>query len=282
MAIAEKTVDLPLAALEGGRLEVRMDRGTLRIRSGEPGAARLEIRLKSEADTREEAQALLDGFSPDVSEHGGEVRIGLEFGPTNETWTWFLRRRRDKHLDAEVTVTVPRRQDLRVALEAGDLEVEGAEGAVELSVKAGRLHLGSVTGDARAHAAAGQIDVGHVTGRLTIQTQIGAVLVREAGEALEISTESGDITTRLLHPLREDSRLTTKLGQIRVELADQVGADLDAQVQAGRVVCDYPLLGSGGGQPAGGSRQGAVNGGGRKLTLSTQAGQIHVGRLSPA
>jgi hypothetical protein len=281
MVTVEKTVDLPLAAREGGRLEVRMDRGTLRIRSGEPGAARLEIRLNSEAGTREEAQALLDGFSPDVSERDGEVRIGLQLGPTNETWTWFLRRRRDKHLNAEVTVTVPRRQDLRVALEAGDLEVEGAEGSVELSVKAGRLYLGSVTGDARAQTAAGQIDVGHVTGRLTLQTQIGAVRVREAGEALEISTESGDITTRLLQPLREDSRLTTKLGQIRVELADQVGADLDARVQAGRVVCDYPLLGSGG-QPAGGSRQGAVNGGGRKLTLSTQAGQIHVGRLSPA
>ena len=269
----EQTSTYPLTAAEGGRLMMKLDRGTLRVLPGAVEEARLEFALEAVSTTREEAQALIDGFSPEISVDGDRITIVVSCGPSEEGRTWW--RRIERRLDLAATLVVPRRQSLDLELQMGEIRVEDAEGAVSAAVQVGDIHIGTAAGDLSAETQSGSIAVRQVEGRLVARTRIGRVRVDEAGSGFEIATGSGDIVTRMLHPLGEDSRITAEVGRIDLALAPAVGAEVDARAQVGQIVSDFPL----GVESSPGRLRGSIHGGGPRLTVACVTGGI---RLSAA
>jgi hypothetical protein len=247
-------------------LEVRIDRGRLRVRQGEPGDSRIEVALRSVASTREEAQALIDGFAPQIVVDADRVSITARCGNSEEQRILF-RTVVVRRLDLTATLIVPRRQDLDLALQVGDIEVEDVEGTVRAAVQVGCVRIGSVSGDLAVDVKSGSIEIRRAGGRLVARAVTGHVHVEEAGEAVEISMESGHVETRILQPLHEASRISTGAGDIRVALA--VGAEVEAWVSSGQVISDFALSRDG---------RGSVHGGGPPLTLRSNSGRVWLTR----
>ncbi len=147
---------------------------------------------------------------------------------------------------------------------AGLVEVEQAKGAVYADTGGGSIQVGSANG-VRAESGAGTIRVKGGTGPMTVSTMIGNILAElmSGGRMSDSSLSSGE-------------------GDITVFIPANMGLAVRARNDSGfalRIVSDFPelqLKTVGFRSPQG---QGAINGGGPVLDLSTSSGAIYLRRM---
>jgi DUF4097 and DUF4098 domain-containing protein YvlB len=216
----------------------------------------------------------------------------------------------------------------------GQVEIGNVEGNAELETSAGPITTGTVVGRVNAETAGGTIRIGESVGQLNAITLAGDILIGSSGlthaqtaggnivvervlgpfvgstdlgdiridhaeSSVEASTGAGDIEARLV-PVSLDGdlhvNLTTNSGDIRLEIPEDLPADVDARVARSvlrepNIRSEFPMQTVGGppNLPAGignwfgtGTsvrRRGELNGGGNAVELETARGSIQIRRL---
>ena len=181
----------------------------------------------------------------------------------------------------------------------GDIAIKYAGGAIAVSTEGGNVRVGQAGSTVRARSVAGLIDVVQARGAVFADTGGGSIQVGSAngvraesaagtirvkGDSgpLTVSTMVGNILAELMAGGRfADSSLAAGSGDITVMIPAGMGLAVRARNDSGvspRIVSDFPEIqvrSVGFRSPQG---QGAINGGGPVLDLTTNGGAIYLRR----
>lgn len=202
--------------------------------------------------------------------------------------------------------------DIAVGEIKGDAHVETGAGEVEIGVvfgtcyvnsKGGPLSLGDIIGPLDAHTGAGDVLVksarqgGQIStggglirllftgGPTTIRSGGGDIVIRQASGAIDAATSSGDITITV-DPADRTEKISarTAQGNVVLNVKPDFAADIDATVvvaddNANSITSDFPGLTIRREQVSGKTHiraTGRINGGGEKIELYAEDGNIHL------
>jgi DUF4097 and DUF4098 domain-containing protein YvlB len=203
---------------------------------------------------------------------------------------------------ADVTVGEVR-GNARVETGAGEVELGAVFGQCNVTSMGGPLNLGDVMGALFAHTGAGDIIVraarmgGQVTtdgglvrvivagGPMTLRSGGGDIIVRQASAAIDAETASGDITLTG-DPGQRTLKITARTlqGNIILNVSPRFAADIDATIltsdpDANEMHIDFNGISVRREQVGNKTRiraTGKINGGGERVELYAQEGDIHI------
>jgi hypothetical protein len=165
----------------------------------------------------------------------------------------------------------------------GEINVREAGGAVALSSEGGNILVGQAAGTVYADTRGGSIQVGSSRG-VKLASSAGMVRVKGATGPLDVSTALGSILAELVSGMpMQDSSLAAPAGDITVLIPSNLGVTVMASSDTGvspRIVSDFSEIHV---TPLAFSRppvtiQGAINGGGPVLRISSGRGVIYLRR----
>jgi hypothetical protein len=185
------------------------------------------------------------------------------------------------------------RGDAVLETAGGRVEIDHAGGDVRVDTAGGAIIVGNAGGEVAAASGGGAIEVGKAGGVVTIRAMAGPVQVGAAGGVrcesgsggvrvsnisgpMQVTTAVGSIIASLLagRPSR-DSFLQTGNGDVTVLIPSNLGVNIRAAADRGRVVSEFPGIA----QRRIGVRllaEGPVNGGGPVLTIAGAGGTIFI------
>jgi DUF4097 and DUF4098 domain-containing protein YvlB len=209
------------------------------------------------ARSDEDARRQLERVRIDVSHTGNRVRVQTRYGERHE------RHNRRTHVSVDFEVTVPHGTEVTVKSVSGDVDVQDVKGELraesvsgEVTVSnADRLVLAkSVSGnvevvsaaserDAEITSVSGDVDVRGIRARdLEVVSVSGDVKILDATcERASSESVSGDI--RYSGSLAAGGRYDFKShsGDLRIEISEDVGFELEAETFSGEIESDFPL-----------------------------------------
>jgi DUF4097 and DUF4098 domain-containing protein YvlB len=118
----------------------------------------------------------------------------------------------------------------------GDVTVNRALGHADVTTSSGSIRVGSVDGTAVVKNSNGDTWIGEVTGDLRVRAANGRIVVDQAGAAVVAKTANGDI--RLGDVSAGAILAETALGKVDVGIRDGVAAWLDLSTRFGNVHSD--------------------------------------------
>ncbi len=218
---------------------------------------------------------------------GGNIEIGAVDGPVQA-------------FSGGGTVRIGKaRGETRIETGGGDVWVGETGGALFAATAGGNISAGTVGGGVTAQTAGGSIDIGRAGGPVVAQTSGGAIVVGSAQDvrcestagtirlrgvsgALRANTALGSIVAELAAARLADSILSTASGDVTVWIPSNVAVTVRAQNESGgrlaKIVSEFPEIHI---RPAAihmAVAEGAINGGGPVLTVSTSNGAIYLRR----
>lgn len=231
--------------------------GDIEVSRGSGGSATLEIVKTARAATVDGAREMLGLVTVEVSERGGraEVRTRYPELPRDQ--------RRPFNVSVAYTVTAPAGTRLTIRSLSGDIQVHDIEGDLLLESTSGDVEVAgaariglakSISGDVtisrtrtdgtlEASAVSGDVVIRDVQARVVNAHSISGAVVMEGlqCERAQANSMSGDVA--FTGPLSRGGRyeLKSHSGNIRLELAGDVGFDLDATTFSGTLRTELPL-----------------------------------------
>ena len=234
--------DCAASVEEGGRLAVRADVGSVKVRPGAPDRMECRVRLKVFTSSEEEARRLLNQFELSVRRTtGGGVSLSGEF--TGE-------RRRSVAWSVEYDIQVPLRFNVDLETKGGSVEVERLDGELRAATAGGDIRVGDLSGPVRAETAGGNIELGNINQRVEARTAGGgihvgdvkgnAILQTSGGEILAGRIEGGVVAETaggdiVLRGVGADVVAETAGGQIRI---GETGGSVRAETAGGSIGLD--------------------------------------------
>jgi len=225
------------AAQEGGRLKLVTDLGSVRVTT-QPGATQVSYRVTIQADPRQaDAKKLVDQFS--VSAKGTAEGVSLT---GTVPWTSFRGR-----LQVSYEVQLPRRYNVEISTNAGNIRLDEIEGEVILNSAGGNLLTRNIGGSARLETKGGHIIVMDVNGSLlattlgghiyasqikgdgTLRSGGGHVTVTSIGGRAQLITDGGNISLE-----RGGGTVTATTAGGRIDVGEAAGA-IRAQSEGGGI-----------------------------------------------
>jgi DUF4097 and DUF4098 domain-containing protein YvlB len=186
---------------------------------------------------------------------------------------------------------------------AGEVELNSVYGKCEVSSGGGPLKLGEIFGDLVARTSAGDvliraareggyvytgggiIRVVYTGGPLRLESNGGDILVRQASAPVSAETRSGDINITV-DPRFKTQKVDAKThgGNITLKISPGFGATVEANVTTSAdnpnaITSDLPglvIIREQVGKRMRIKATGKINGGGEKVTLSSEDGDIHI------
>jgi DUF4097 and DUF4098 domain-containing protein YvlB len=195
------------------------------------------------------------------------------------------------------------RGEVRVDTRAGAITLDKVWGNCNVTSLGGPLNLGDIVGSVFARTQAGDVLVRaareggqlitgggsirllYTGGATSLRSAGGDIVVGQAAGSIEAETRSGDITiTSDPNGKSQHFEARTTLGNILLNLTARFGADVDATVltsnaEANAIRSDFRGLTTTREQVGGKTRihaTGKINGGGEKLVLYAEEGDIHL------
>jgi hypothetical protein len=204
------------------------------------------------------------------------------------------------NMGARYTIRVPRRTEYdRIVSSNGRIQIDDVEGNGRLRTSNGSIKALRTRGSLEVETSNGSVDLSEHTGPATIRTSNGQVRAENVRGYFEASTSNASITARLTDPeagrpvklnssngsitltldtLRNNDIIaSTSNSSITVKLPDRVGANLKARTSNSSITTDFDVTARG--ETSKTRLEGAINGGGPLLDLSTSNGSIRVQRM---
>jgi DUF4097 and DUF4098 domain-containing protein YvlB len=222
---ARATVDESRPLPAGGSFSLENTNGEVTVAGWDEARVRIEA-VKRAASERalEELKVEIVGEGDRLSVRTRQPRGGL-FGRGGQV---------------DYRISLPRSARVRVENVNGRVEVEGVEGALDVS---------TVNGSVSVAGAAGAVDASSVNGTV----EVDVARVDPAGR----------------------SRLKTTNGTVRLTLPRDASADVEAGTVNGSVACDFDLAD---GRKSRRKIEGRIGAGGARFDLATVNGSVHVDR----
>ena len=162
--------------------------------------------------------------------------------------------------DANFDVSVPAGVRLTASTWSGSLTVHGVHGEIEAHAQSGDIEVRDAGDRLEVETLSGDVDVQGVRGDVAIHTLSGDVTLERAAAGVEVETVSGDIdlgstTSRQVRTNSTSGDLTfsgtvvdggryefqTHSGELRLELPDNVGAQLTLSTFSGEIESAFPI-----------------------------------------
>jgi len=165
----------------------------------------------------------------------------------------------------------------------GNIRIGRAGGAVIARSAGGRIEVGEAGGAVVAANSGGSIQVGQAKG-VRLEATGGSIRLRGSSGALRAVSDVGSILAELIPGvLLQDSALSTGRGDITVFLPSNIALTVRALNESdriGRIVSEFPeILVKASQQQSRQFAEGALNGGGPVLQLTSTGGTIYLRRL---
>jgi DUF4097 and DUF4098 domain-containing protein YvlB len=285
-------------------LDVRTGAGNITVRSGSGNTVSIHAKIQARDNwlwnsglSADEKVKKLQA-NPPIEQTGNNIRVGYI---NDES----LR----NNVGISYEIVTPRDTRLHSSTGAGGQQISDLAGLVRASTGSGSVKLNNIGGEVHANTGSGSISVEDVKARTYAQTGSGTIeALRIAGGFYgrtgagdirfeqtapgEVDVQSGSGTIRLKNvrgrlqagtgsggitaqgEMAGDWRLHTGSGSVQIELPKGAKFDIDARSNSGSVTVDHPVTVQG--TLRRNHVEGAVNGGGTKLDISTASGSIHV------
>lgn len=136
--------------------------------------------------------------------------------------------------------------DVHVAVQLGDVDINGISAPIGLSIEVGdgRIQVVDVTGNVSAKSVNGSIELSRIAGDITASVSNGSIDVKQASGNVTASTANGGIH---LNDVAHDVEVDTKNGEIAIhEAGGRVKADTlngSIEVFSGTVGGDWDIVG---------------------------------------
>ncbi len=283
-----RTVDLDLVTF-AGTIRIASTDGSVTART--TGGSVIAGGIGGDAAMMTQGGSILagdiDGHAELRSAGGGQIEIG-DVGGNAELETM---------AGPITTGTVAGR--VRAETNGGAIRIAESIGPMDAVTLAGDIRIG-VSSLTRVQTAGGNIIAGRVRGPFVGSTELGDLRIERAESFIEASTgAAGDIEARLT-PLSVDGdlhvSLTTHSGNIRLEIPDDMPADIEARIARSvirqpDIRSEFPLetvggfidlpsdLGNAFAMGTSVGRRGQINGGGNAVRLESARGAIRIQRL---
>lgn len=161
-------------------------------------------------------------------------------------------------LQVEYELRVPKRCEIRVLCDIGEVAVEGVDGRLDLKSDIGRIETRNTSGGQRARLSVGQITIRGAKGSVDAKSELGRV---------EAYFDSLGVDDRVF--------LESEMGEVNLFLPSWADIDLDAESELGSVTSSFKDNFDGSSEWN--SLRGKINrGGGARVTLKTGLGGIEI------
>lgn len=160
----------------------------------------------------------IDGRA-DLRTSGGNIKLGAVNGEaTVSTSGGDIRIQKvGKKLDARTS--------------GGDIEVGDIGGDANLSTAGGDLTVGKVTGSAYMRTAGGDIRLNGASGSVEVKTSGGDIEISDVTGSIDASTSGGNIKAELNPSGKNESKLRSSGGDIRLEVPANAKATIEATIR---------------------------------------------------
>lgn len=169
---------------------------------------------------------------------------------------------------------------LRASTAGGAIRVTRAGSTVSVNTAGGAIDVGSARGMVTAESSSGPIQVGAASG-VRCETGGGGIQLSNVSGGLRATTAVGNVIVQLIRGGQpEDSFLVTGLGDITVFVPSNLGIRVLARIESAgpkRIVSDFPAVKTKVNGPLA-VAEGAINGGGPVLHLTSSGGAIYIRR----
>jgi DUF4097 and DUF4098 domain-containing protein YvlB len=156
--------------------------------------------------------------------------------------------------------------ELKIPL-GSDIDIRSENGSVMVKDAQGKLTI---------HTDNGNIEARGIRGVLSMESGNGDLQVEGTVTAVNLHTRSGNIAAQINPGSNMNSGwvVQTGYGDVDLRLPADFSADLDVNAGDGNVRLDFPMAMIGGGRQS--SVRGPINGGGQRLELHSDKGNIMV------
>lgn len=199
--------------------------------------------------------------------------------------------------DSRYEITVPAGTRVRAASVSGNVRVSGSGSEVEATSVSGDVAVSNAVGLASVTSVSGDVRIQRVRGDLTIRSVSGDVTVEDAEGDVRASSVSGDLNllrlrsrsvtakstsgdVDFLGTIDGDGRyqFTTHSGDVRLSLADGVGADVSVRTFSGELDSAFPITLGGRNRASARSMEFTLGNGGARITAETFSGDVTLRR----
>ncbi len=259
----------------GNGMDARSARSLRQMAAAERVATRKLQTLMLQPSRRIQVPIVDGGF--DFSASIGDVEVGEIRGPA-----------RVQTAAGEVKLGMVY-GDCNVISMGGPLDLGDIMGVLVASTQAGDVLVRSAREGGRLSTAGGMIRVLYTGGPTSLQSGGGDIVVRQAAGSINAETRSGDITITA-DPNQKTQKFEARTGQgnIILNLNPRFGAEIDAMVvtsdpDANAIHSDFTGLQFKKEQVGGKTRiraTGKLNGGGERVDLYAEEGDIHISNVT--
>lgn len=245
--------------------------GSIQIQSWDRPEVLVEIEKRG--PTREAVNAL----EVKVEQHGNTIELEVKKPPSESFHGIGFHR----SATAKLTVSVPRRSDIRARSGDGSIRIERVNGRVEVHTGDGSIRAIDVVGEVTLNTGDGSVTVDGAEGRLDLQTGDGGVNVTGKVSSLRAHTGDGSIVFRAQPgtAMSDDWEITTGDGSVSLYLPPDFAAEMDAHTGDGTIRNELAITADDGGEVGRRTVRGRLGGGGKRLRVRTGDGSI---RLRPS
>ena len=294
--LTEKTFE----AKPGGTLEMHVDRGSIKILTGDGEKVDIKVVRELKRGSKEEARRAYEEHKIEMTQNGDTVLIRSE-------QPGFLKGLKNRNLQVDYTISVPAKFNLDLKTSGGNIDVAELEGTIEVHTSGGNITTAAIDGpvDARTtggnidvtgaksaelHTSGGNIKIGNVDGKVVartsggnittqnisgaadVSTSGGHINIKNAKGAVKAKTSGGDIKAEIADAITGNSSLKTTGGNIDLVIVEKSAANLTAKTTGGQVRSD--IEGEFNKQRT--QLVAKLNGGGPELLLETTGGNVRI------
>lgn len=156
---------------------------------------------------------------------------------------------------------------IELATSGGSVLAKNSNGEIHLKSGGGSLELVNLEGTINGMTSGGSIKTEKIKGDLSIKTSGGSIRFKDFSGNLSGATSGGSIEGNVLS-IKNELKLTTSAGSIRVDLPDTEGLDLE--LIGNKIESKLPFDSFSKKR----SHTTQINGGGKKVSLTTSSGNI--------
>jgi len=294
------------AAKPGGKLEMRVDRGSIQVRPSAGDSVDIKVIRELKNGSAKDLDRMLEQHQIEMEQSGDLIKITAEGNRNLLGWA----KNKFRNLRVEYIITVPskfnldlhtsggnvRVSDLEGEIEAhtaggsmdfgqikgpvkartagGNVSLRKAEGRADLRTSGGSLNIGELRGDLVARTSGGNISMERIEGSVDAETSGGSILAKEVRGAVLARSSGGNVSAVLNGQPVGNSELKTSGGSVSVTLAEPVALDVSARTSGGRIHSDFP----GDMNKQRTKLEAKINGGGPGLVLETAGGNVDIRR----
>lgn len=174
----------------------------------------------------------------------------------------------------EIRLSVLETSEVNVSTTSGDIWIDRADAPIACASTSGEITVSGGAGDRDISTTSGDIKVKELSGRISASSTSGEVNVGGELGCGRVGTTSGDVFLSLAE-LSGDISVNTVSGEVTMELPEKASLEFEADTASGDIntFFDGALSFSKKGNHA----EGTVNGGERKIDISTTSGDVRIG-----